>query len=230
MAEISIIIPTLNEEAGIISFLIDLQPLRTHCELIVVDGGSDDNTVMLAESYVDVVIKSGKGRAMQMNAGAAAATAPILLFLHADTQLPDDAIEKINFAREQGYVWGRFDVTLTGNLIMLNVVAWLMNTRSRWTGIATGDQAIFVKKTVFDRINGFANIALMEDIDLSTRLKQQGKPCCVKSKVTTSGRRWIQFGIVKTIGLMWWLRLRYFFGAKPEHLAQLYRKGRFWKV
>ena len=229
-AEISIIIPTLNEGAGISLFLERLQSLRPYCELILVDGGSEDNTIELAEPHVDKVIKSSQGRAVQMNVGAATATAPIVLFLHADTQLPDDTLEQIHFAIEQGYVWGRFDVILTGNHSMLAVVAWLMNIRSRWTGIATGDQAIFVKKTVFDRINGFANIALMEDIDLSTRLKRHGKPYCIKSKVMTSGRRWIQFGIFKTIVLMWWLRLRYFLGAKPEHLEQSYRKGRFWKA
>jgi len=230
MAEISIIIPTFNEEAGIVRFLKELQPLRSHCELIVVDGNSDDNTMMLAAPYVDDVIKSGKGRAIQMNIGAVIATAPIVLFLHADTQLPNNAVEQIQQSMAKGYVWGRFDVLLTGKHFMLRIIAHLMNIRSRWTGIATGDQAIFVQKIVFERINGFADIALMEDIDLSTRLKQQAKPCCLTEKVSTSGRRWVQFGIFKTIALMWYLRLRYFLGANPDLLADLYRKGKFWKA
>lgn len=230
MAEISIIIPTLNEQTGIVSFLTKLQTLRPQCELIVVDGGSDDQTVTLAAPYVDDIIQTQKGRSVQMNAGAVAACSPILLFLHADTLLPDDAIEQIQQAITDGYQWGRFDIKLTGSHPMLKVVAWLMNKRSRWTGIATGDQAIFVTKALFEQMNGFAEIALMEDIELSSRLKKQGRPYCIKSKVISSGRRWLNFGIFKTIVLMWWLRLQFFLGAQPEHLAKLYTEGRFWKA
>lgn len=230
MAEISIIIPTLNEEIGITRFLNKLQYLRPQCELIVVDGGSGDDTVLLAESYVDELVRSDPGRALQMNVGAAFASAPVVLFLHADTYLPDDAVEQIQQAIEQGYQWGRFDIRLTGNHPMLTIVSWLMNIRSRWTGISTGDQALFIQTKLFEQLNGFADIVLMEDIELSSRLKHQGKPCNVKSKVTSSGRRWISFGIFKTIALMWWLRLQYFFDVNPKYLAQLYKEGRFWKA
>lgn len=229
MADVSIIIPSFNEEGGIVTFLTKLQSLRTRCELILVDGGSEDDTVILAEPYVDKLIKSAKGRAVQMNTGAASASAPVLLFLHSDTYLPINAVDYIQQAINSGYCWGRFDITLSGKPKILGLIAWLMNKRSRWTGIATGDQAIFVKQTTFKQLGGFPKIALMEDIALCSSLKQQGKPYCIRSVVTSSGRRWIRFGIVKTILLMWWLRLRYFFGAKPNDLEYLYRKGLFWK-
>jgi rSAM/selenodomain-associated transferase 2 len=230
MPEISIIIPTLNEEVGMTCFLSKLQPLRSQCELIVVDGGSGDNTVQLAEYFVDEVVRSDPGRALQMNVGAAFASSPVVLFLHADTYLPDDAVGQIQQAMEHGYRWGRFDIKLTGNHPMLAIVAWLMNLRSYSTGIVTGDQALFVETELFEQLNGFAEIALMEDIEFSSRLKHQGRPYNVKSKVTSSGRRWISFGVFKTIVLMWWLRLQYFFDVSPRYLAQLYKEGRFWKA
>ncbi|MFW5426834.1 MAG: TIGR04283 family arsenosugar biosynthesis glycosyltransferase [Methylophagaceae bacterium] len=230
MAKISIIIPTYNEEVGIITFLTKLQVMRPECELIVVDGGSDDDTVSLVESFVDDVVRSDKGRAIQMNVGAAMASTPILLFLHADTFLPKDAMEQIQQAMEKGFQWGRFDIKLSGKSLVLSFVAWMMNKRSCLTGIATGDQALFVDKTVFDELGGFADIALMEDIELSSKLNKQTKPYCVKTKVISSSRRWLSFGVVKTILLMWWLRLRYFLGTDPTDLEQLYRKGRFWKA
>jgi len=229
VADISIIIPTLNEEVGITPFLTKLQALKPQCELIVVDGGSEDETVSLAEPYVDDAVKSDKGRSTQMNVGAAMATAPIVLFLHSDTYLPNDAIEQIHHAINEGFRWGRFDIKLSGKARMLTIVTWLMNRRSRWTGIATGDQAIFVEKSLFDKVGGYADIALMEDIELSGKLKAVSKPFCSRKKVTSSGRRWLSFGVFKTISLMWWLRLRYFLGADPTLLEQLYRKGIFWK-
>lgn len=230
MADISIIIPTLNEQAGIETFLQSLQNLRPQCELILVDGGSDDGTVALTHPYVDDVVHTEQGRAIQMNVGAAMASAPILLFLHADTYLPDNAIIEIQQAIDEGYSWGRFDITLTGQHGLLKLVAWLMNIRSRLSGIATGDQAIFVTREAFEQQGDYKNIALMEDIDLSARLKQVCKPFCSRSKVISSGRRWISFGVIKTITLMWWLRFRYFIGAKPENLAKLYKEGKFWKA
>jgi len=229
-AEISIIIPTYNEEVGIITFLTKLQALRPQCELILVDGGSDDDTVLLAEGLVDDVLNSDKGRALQMNVGAAMATSPILLFLHADTYLPKETVEQIKQAIIKGFRWGRFDIKLTGKSIILTIIAWMMNQRSRLTSIATGDQALFVERDLFEQLDGFAEIPLMEDIELSSRLKKYGKPYCVKNKVVSSGRRWLSFGVVKTILLMWWLRLCYFFGVNPADLEQLYREGRFWKV
>jgi len=228
VADISIVIPTFNEEVGIITFLTKLQKLRPQCELIVVDGGSDDDTSVLAESYVDDVVTSDKGRSIQMNVGAALASTPTIVFLHADTYLPDDAIEQIEQAISEGYRWGRFDIKLSGQAKILTIVACLMNKRSRWTGIATGDQAIFVEKSLFDHVDGYADIALMEDIELSGKLKGLSKPYCCRSKVISSGRRWLSFGVFRTISLMWWLRLRYFMGADPADLEQLYRKGLFW--
>jgi len=229
MKQFSIIIPTLNEAQGIITFLTKLQALRSQCELIIVDGGSDDETASLAEPFVDDVIKSGKGRSIQMNVGAAIAGAPILVFLHSDTYLPNDAIEQIELAINKGYCWGRFDIKLSGKSKILDIVAWLMNKRSRWTGIATGDQAIFVEKVLFEQVGGYADIALMEDIELSGQLNKLSRPYCSRKKVISSGRRWLSFGVFRTICLMWWLRLRYFFGADPTALEQLYRKGLFWK-
>lgn len=230
MTDVTIIIPALNEQLEIASFLESLQSLRPQCELILVDGGSDDDTVALAQAYVDKIVSSDQGRASQMNVGAAIAASPILLFLHADTYLPDNAIEQIRQSLDAGYSWGRFDISLRGQASMLKLVAWLINIRSRLSGIATGDQAIFMLTTIFEQQSGFANIPLMEDIELSTRLKKISKPFCCRSKVSSSGRRWISFGIIKTIILMWWLRFQYFLGVKPEHLAQCYKTGRFWKV
>lgn len=230
VAELTIIIPALNEQAGIETFLQNLQLLRPQCKLLLVDGGSDDDTAALAQPYVDNVLHAESGRAMQMNAGAAIASAPVLLFLHADTYLPEDAISQIQDAINSGYCWGRFDVQLTGQHFLLKLVAWLMNIRSRWSGIATGDQAIFVLRTLFEQQSGYADITLMEDIELSARLKKVSKPFCVRSKVTSSGRRWISFGIVRTITLMWWLRLQYSTGTSPERLALLYKEGKFWKA
>ncbi len=230
MADISIIIPTYNEEVGIITFLTKLQALRPECELIIVDGGSEDETVTLVEELVDDVVKSDKGRALQMNVGAAMASAPTLLFLHADTFLPKDAFQQIQQAIKKGFQWGRFDIKLTGKSLVLKIVAWMMNKRSCLTGISTGDQALFVDKTLFDELGGYANIALMEDIELSSKLKKQARPYCVKTKVISSSRRWLSFGVTNTILLMWWLRLRYFLGTDPTDLEQLYRKGQFWKT
>lgn len=227
---ISIIIPTLNEGVGISAFLSQLQALRNDCELILADGGSTDNTRAQARGLVDHIVASDKGRAVQMNAGAALANAPILLFLHADTFLPTNAIEAIREGFEKGHRWGRFDIQLNDASKIFSIVAWMMNKRSRWSGIATGDQAIFIEKALFEQLNGFAEISLMEDIELSSRLKKYGKPYCIDSKISSSARRWNSFGILKTIGLMWWIRLQYFLGMKPNYLAELYNKGQFWKA
>ncbi len=228
-AEISIIIPVLNEQKGIVFFLKHLQCFRRQCQLIVVDGGSVDDTVNLAQPYVDIVLTAPTGRAKQMNRGAIAATAPILLFLHADTFLPDDAVVQIKQAIDQHYSWGRFDIKLISSNPALTLIAWFMNWRSKLTGIATGDQSIFVKKSLFDALGAYPDIALMEDIALSKKLNRVAKPCCVSSTVESSARRWLEFGIVKMTLLMWWLRLQYFLGRSPTSLAQLYKEGLFWK-
>ena len=225
--KLSIIIPTLNEEKSIQSCLLALQPLRNDCELIIVDGDSTDNTRLIAAPLADKVLLSVKGRSKQMNNGAKQATGEILIFLHADTYLPENALalieEKISLTKQ----WGRFDIQLSGNLFLLRVIAQMMNWRSRLTGIATGDQVIFVTRQAFEKTGQYPEINLMEDIALCKKLKKISSPICLKDKVISSGRRWEQNGIYRTILLMWTLRLRYLFGADPKTLAFLYTQGVF---
>lgn len=222
--KLSIVIPVLNEATHIVGTLAHLKELRAlGCEVIVVDGGSTDNTVKLVEPLVDKLIKSLPGRATQMNSGAQQAEGDVLLFLHADTVLPNNACDEIVNAIHRGFVWGRFDVRLSGRLRMLRVVENMMNFRSRWTGVATGDQAVFVKRSVFDMCGGFPCIPLMEDVALSKILRRVGKPYNSSLRALTSSRRWEENGVWRTIVLMWCLRLAYFFGVKPEKLALLYR-------
>jgi len=224
VSRIAIILPVLNEETQIAACLTLLQPLRgQECELIVVDGGSNDRTVTLAKPLADRVILGPKGRAAQMNAGARQASGDILWFLHADSLPPPAAAILIRAALAQpGRHWGRFDVRLSGRHPLLRVVETLMNLRSRLTGIPTGDQGIFVRRNLFERVGGYPAIALMEDIAFSRLLKIQGRPICLRQRLTTSSRRWEQDGILRTILLMWRLRLAYFFGADPERLARIY--------
>lgn len=224
MAKLSIIIPTLNEAGGIRSRLLTLQPLRARgCELIVVDGGSIDDTVGQALPLTDRLIAAPRGRARQMNAGAALAQGEVLLFLHADTILPAEADKSIVAGlTTSGKHWGRFDVAIAGSQRLLNAVAWFMNLRSRLSGIATGDQGLFVRRDVFRRLGGYPEIGLMEDIALSRRLKRYGPPLCLKQRVLTSARRWETGGVIRTILLMWGLRAAFFFGADPARLAKWY--------
>jgi len=222
---VSIVIPTLNEAAGIVSHLAALAPLREGgAEILVSDGGSDDRTADLARAGADQVLSGRPGRAAQMNAGARAARGDILLFLHADTGLPPDAIALVTAAiGTPQRVWGRFDVAIAGRSRWLPVVAAAMNLRSRLTGIATGDQAMFCTREAFERTGGFPEQALMEDIELSARLRRITRPACLPARVQTSGRRWERNGVIRTIALMWLLRLCYFLGASPDDLARLYR-------
>lgn len=224
----SIIIPTLNEQKTIQSCLSALQPLRKDCEIIIVDAGSNDQSIT-ATALADKIITTEKGRARQMNTGASHATGDILIFLHADTYLPEHALQLIEQHIGGNRVWGRFDIRLSGDHFMLKVIARMMNWRSRLTGIATGDQVIFVTREAFSAVGHFPEIALMEDIALSKALKKISPPICINAKVTSSGRRWERYGIYSTILLMWSLRLRYFFGADPQLLAALYSRGQFWK-
>ena len=223
-SSLSIVVPTLNEAAGIVGFLEGLQPLRERgVELILADGGSRDGTLAAASPLVDRVLSTPRGRALQMNAGAAHAGGHVLLFLHADSCLPDDAERHIvDGLRETGRRWGRFDVRLSGAAPMLRVVEWMMNRRSRITGIATGDQGLFVEHGLFEEVGGFPAIALMEDVALSATLKHHGRPLCLAQSVIASSRRWEKHGIWRTIALMWRLRLAYFLGAEPARLAQIY--------
>jgi rSAM/selenodomain-associated transferase 2 len=221
---LSIVMPALNEAAGIEATLAALQPLRARgVEIVLADGGSTDATAQLASPWVDTLATAPSGRAVQMNAGAALARADALLFLHADTRLPPLADVLVLQALAGSAQWGRFDVRITGQPWMLRVVAALMNLRSRLSGIATGDQAIFVHRAAFDRVGGFPVQPLMEDIELSRRLKRLGRPACLSARVGTSGRRWEQRGVWRTIVLMWRLRWRYWRGESPERLALAYR-------
>jgi rSAM/selenodomain-associated transferase 2 len=222
---LSIIIPTLNEAEAIGGSLAALQPLRARgCEVIVADGGSADETVALARPQADAVVRSGPGRARQQNAGAAAANGEVLLFLHADTRLPADADVLIaDGLRRTGRGWGRFDVRLTGRHPLLRVIERMMGIRSRLSGIATGDQAIFVRRDWLRAVGGFPEVPLMEDVALSKALKRLGPPLCLRETVTTSSRRWEQRGVWRTMVLMWRLRLDYWLGADPARLADRYR-------
>lgn len=222
---LSIIIPVLNEACRLPILLASVAPFRSRSvQVVFVDGGSTDGSAGLIERAGLQVVCSAKGRALQMNAGAAAASGDVLLFLHADTILPAGADALIFDAlAASSRVWGRFDVHIDGRLRMLRLVAFMMNWRSRLTGIATGDQAIFVRRDAFRTIHGFPDQPLMEDIELSRRLKQFSAPLCLSERVTTSGRRWETRGVWRTILLMWHLRLRYWLGAPPESLASQYR-------
>ena len=227
LPRIAIVVPVYNEADSVLKTLSALACYRAKGHrIIVVDGGSTDSTPELSAPFADGVIRSSKGRAFQQNAGAKLAEADVLLFLHADTALPDHADKLLVEALSGGKVWGRFDVSIAGRPWGLKLISALMNIRSRLTGIATGDQAIFVRKSVFEQLGGFPEIPLMEDIELSKRLKRFGRPVCIRNKVITSGRRWETDGLCKTVLLMWKLRLLYFLGVSPDRLAKLYRDTR----
>ena len=219
---VSIIIPVLNEENSIRATLERLQLFRQQGnEVIVVDAGSKDQTVDIASGLVDQTLSSAKGRARQMNLGAANAQHEILWFLHADTLVPENAIKKIEYGLETN-AWGRFNVKLSGSRWIFRIIERMMNLRSCMTGIATGDQGIFVKQALFSGIKGYPEIPLMEDIALSKELKRLSRPACVKDQLVTSSRRWEENGIMKTVLLMWKLRFLYFIGISADTLARQY--------
>ncbi len=227
MPTLSIIVPVLDEAGLVEESLARLAPLRARgVEVIVADGGSRDATAALARPHADRVLTAARGRASQMNAGAAVARGEALLFLHIDCALPDAADTLVLRALEQGAVWGRFDIALHGHHPLLATVAAFMNARSRFTGVCTGDQAMFVTRAAFAAGGGFPTIALMEDIALSKALRRIGRPVCLNAKVHASGRRWEEKGALRTIVLMWRLRLAYFLGADPRRLAKLYDSPR----
>ncbi|MFQ5644529.1 MAG: TIGR04283 family arsenosugar biosynthesis glycosyltransferase [Thiogranum sp.] len=219
--QLSIIIPALDEADTIGVLLQQLQPLRERGhEVILVDGGSTDATTALARPLADRLLVTPAGRARQMNAGAGVAVGQVLWFLHADSSIPAAAdTHVLNICRP---AWGRFNVRLSGDGLLLRSVARLMNLRSCLTGIATGDQGLFVSRTLFDRVGGYANLPLMEDIDLSKRLKRIQRPVCVRHTLTTSSRRWEKHGVVRTILLMWYLRLAWCLGVPAARLAERY--------
>lgn len=222
--KLSIIMPVLNEAPAIAQTLLALQPLReAGHEVIVVDGGSDDDTIAFSKPYADKILQGPRGRSRQMNAGAKLSSGEILLFLHGDTFLPGRAdrliIEGMN---RKGNGWGRFDVNLSGKHPFLRLIEFLMNWRSRLSHIATGDQAIFVNRELFEAIGGFPEIDLMEDIALSKMLKKHGQPLCLYQRVLTSSRRWEEKGFPRTVLLMWFLRLAYFIKVNPNRLAKFY--------
>ena len=220
---LSIVIPCLDEAAGIVATLEALRPLRERGhEVIVVDAGTD-GTAVLARAHSDQVLRSPRGRGLQMNRGAQAASGDVLLFLHADSLLPPGAEGTIGEAlAATGRAWGRFDVRLRGRRPSLRVIETLMNWRSRLTGIATGDQAIFVTRERFGAVGRYREIPLMEDVALSRDLRRLGPPICLRERVVTSSRRWERHGVARTVLLMWWLRLRFFLGADPADLAARY--------
>ena len=220
----SIIVPVLNEAPNLASLCKRLTTCtQAGAEVLFVDGGSTDGTPGLIETAGFRLIRSDPGRAHQMNAGAGATSGDVLIFLHADTVLPTGALEAIDAALDGDHDWGRFDVYIAGRPRMLRVVAQMMNWRSRVTGIATGDQAMFMTREAFDAVGGFPDQPLMEDIELSRRLRARTRPACLRVKVTTSGRRWESRGVWRTIFLMWRLRWDYWRGVPPDRLAEAYR-------
>ena len=224
---ISVVVPVLDEAETLAQALLPLQPVRGRdVEVIVVDGGSRDGTRCVAHPLCDRILDAPRGRARQMNAGAAAASGRVLLFLHADTRLPSGWVPMVRDALgNRGREWGRFDVRLDGAHPMLRIVEYAMNLRARLSGIATGDQAIFVTRNAFRQAGGFPDIVLMEDVALSRALRMRSRPACLHAAVITSSRRWERNGIARTIVLMWRLRIEYALGADPDKLARRYHGG-----
>jgi rSAM/selenodomain-associated transferase 2 len=224
---LSIIIPVLNESRALAGQLPALQSLRTagH-ELILVDGGSTDGSYQHSQNQIDQLLRTEAGRALQMNAGAAVARGDVLLFLHVDTELPPGAAATVlDGLNRSGCSWGRFDVRLTGAHPAFRLIEFMMNLRSRLSGIATGDQALFVRRDAFESVGGFASVALMEDVLISSALKTLGRPLCLRERVRSSSRRWERHGIVRTVWLMWRLRLAFFLGANPSDLHRRYYRS-----
>jgi rSAM/selenodomain-associated transferase 2 len=227
--KVSIIVPVLNEEETITSALQHLQTYRQQGhEVIIVDGGSDDNTVARTHGLVDKILKSKCGRAFQMNTGAEYASGEVLLFLHADTVLPAKACLLITDIIAKGKEWGRFDVRLSGQSWLFRIIERMMNLRSYLTSIATGDQAIFVRKSLFSKIGAYPEIQLMEDVALCRKLRNRNKPACLKDRVITSSRKWESNGIIRTVIFMWRLRLMYYLGVPADTLARKYY-GKYYR-
>ncbi len=219
-----VVVPVLNETAALSHQLGAFDALRSMgAQVLLVDGGSTDGTVQLARDAGFDVLDSVRGRAQQMNAGARAASSDLLVFLHVDTRLPDGALHLIGHHLNSKRGWGRFDVRIVGHSPWLKVISFCMNWRSRLTGIATGDQTFFMTRDIFEKVGGFPEQPLMEDIEMSKRLKRLSPPLCLSNRAETSGRRWEKRGVWKTIFLMWRLRWAYWRGVPATELAHLYR-------
>lgn len=224
MNKISFIIPVLNENLFFTKQQLYLQALLSQGhEIIIVDGGSKDDAHLAAEKIGCKCIQTKASRGFQLHSGANASSHNILVFLHADTILPLNAINLIDESLNQAPAyWGRFDVAFTNKKLIFKVIAWFMNKRSCLTSIVTGDQTLFIKRNVYFDNGGFADLPLMEDIEFSKRLKHHSKPICINETVLTSSRKWEQHGIFRTIVLMWRLRLQFFLGVPAEQLARSY--------
>ena len=223
---ISIVIPVLNEEKSITEIVTALMPLKPH-ELIIVDGGSSDRTPEICNRLDVTLLSSSRGRGTQMNQGAKQATGDVLLFLHADTRLPDSAFDDIRAALGNPQcVGGRFDVQLDGSYWLLDVIGAMISLRSRMSRVATGDQGIFVRREIFAELGGYPDIPLMEDVAFSRALKRRGAVACLRSRVITSARRWEKEGIWRTILKMWTLKSLYLLGVSPVRLKRYYGDAR----
>jgi rSAM/selenodomain-associated transferase 2 len=226
MRALSLIVPTLDEEQTLAATLATARQSGMR-EIIVVDGGSSDGTMRVAHALADRVVTAARGRAHQMNAGAALAGGDVLLFLHADTHLPPGYLTAVARALvDPAVVGGRFDVRLDAEGLIYRAIERLINLRSRLTGVATGDQALFVRRDVFVRLGGFPLLPLMEDVAFCRALKRVGPLACLRERVTTSARRWQRRGVLRTVLLMWTLRAAYYAGVAPERLARAYGDAR----
>jgi len=224
MKSIAIIVPVLNEAENLPALINQLSKLnQSEVEIIIVDGGSTDTTLKLLANMNLSAISAPRGRANQMNAGALHSHANILMFLHADTELPANAVKAVEAAIKEGAFWGRFNVRISGKHPMFKIIAMMMNWRSRLTGMVTGDQVIFIRRELFNAVDGFPEQPLMEDIEISKRLRKISRPACLPETVITSGRRWQKHGVWKTILLMWRLRFAYWRGVPASELAEYYR-------
>ena len=221
---ISIIVPTRNEEQRIAQTLGCLREPEV-LEVIVVDGGSEDRTREIARSLVDRLVEASPGRARQMNAGARLARGDVLLFLHADAIVPPGFGAAI-VAACSASIGGRFDVELDARGAIFRVIEWTINLRSRWSGLFTGDQGLFVRRDFFEALGGYPDQPLLEDLALSKAMKRRGRIAALRARLRTSARRWQRHGPLRTVALMWWIRALYFLGASPQRLARLYLDAR----
>ena len=223
---LSVVVPTLDEAEALPASLAAARQPGVH-EVIVVDGGSRDGTLAVARARADRVLEAPRGRARQMNAGAAAARGDVLLFLHADTRVPAGYARAVARAlADPAVVGGRFDVRLDAAGLAYRALGRLISLRSRLTRVATGDQAIFVRRAVFERVGGYPLVPLMEDVALSRAMKRVGPIACLRDTVTTSARRWQRHGLARTVVLMWALRAAYYAGVPPARLARVYPDAR----